>query len=159
MVGKDPATPKLSRLVAESALPISGALVWGLLACAIAFLATKIKYWRWIIVANLVGFMAFVSFVLLPTVFFIDTHRQLPLKEIAQTINQVQQKSELIMMVGFMKPSLVFYTQKPVQFFKNKEKLSTYAATDNDLSRSLSTLLVGRPKDIKKVLGLSLIHI
>jgi len=154
LVGKDPATPKLSRLVAESALPISGTLVWGLLACAIAFLATKIKYWRWIIVANLVGFMAFVSFVLLPTVFFIDTHRQLPLKEIAQTINQVQQESEPIMMVGFMKPSLVFYTQKPVQFFKNKEKLSTYLASNGDLSKSLTTLLVGRPKDIKKVLDL-----
>ncbi len=156
LVGKDPATPKLSRLVADSSLPISGTLVWGLLACAIAFLATKVKYWRWIIVANLIGFMAFVSFVLLPTVFFIDTHRQLPLKELAQTINQVQQESEPIVMVGFMKPSLVFYTQKPVLFFKNREKFTTYAKENGDLSKSGKTLLVGRPKDIKKVLDLEI---
>ena len=157
-VGKDPATPKLSRLVAESSLPISGTLVWGILAIAIAILLFQKKYWQWIITVNLIGFLAFTSFVLLPTTFFIDTHRQVPLTEIATEINQIQQDSEPIFMMGFKKPSLVFYTQKPVSFFKRRSDFRAYLSSSNfDNSGSNTTaLIVGRAKDIKKIVNLNI---
>lgn len=153
-IGKDPATPKLSRLVSESILPISGTIVWGIIAIAIAFLLFKTKFWQYIIVVNLIGFIAFISFVLLPTTFFIDTHRQLPLQEIAIDIKQVQQQSEPIFMVGFQKPSLVFYTQQPVSFFKRKSDLRSYLAEHENNIDSSTVLIVGRPKDVEKIVNL-----
>lgn len=42
-IGKDPTTPKLSRLVVESFLPISGMIVWGLIAFAIALCLVKVN--------------------------------------------------------------------------------------------------------------------
>ena len=153
-IGKDPATPKLSRLVSESNLPISGAVVWGTIAVAIAILLFKVKWWKYIIVANLIGFIAFISFVLLPTTFFIDTHRQLPLQAIATDIIKTQQSSEPIFMVGFKKPSLVFYTQQPVSFFKRRSNLRTYLAANQSSISSDTVLIVGRSKDIKKIVNL-----
>ena len=153
-VGKDPATPKLSRLVSESLLPISGTIVWGIIAIAIAFCLTKTKYWRAIIAVNLIGFMAFISFVLLPTIFFIDTHRQIPLKEIAYTITEVKQPSEPIFLVGFKKPSLVFYTEQPVSFFKRRSDLREHLATNTNSINSKTVLIVGRIKDLKKIVNL-----
>ena len=153
-VGKDPATPKLSRLVSESNLPLSGAVVWGIIAVAIAILLLKLKWWRCIIVVNLIGFIAFISFVLLPTTFFIDVHRQLPLQAIATNITQNQQISEPILMVGFKKPSVVFYTQQPVSFFKRKSHLRKYLAANKSNIDSDTVLIVGRPKDIKKIVNL-----
>ncbi|VEP16963.1 PMT family glycosyltransferase, 4-amino-4-deoxy-L-arabinose transferase [Hyella patelloides LEGE 07179] len=153
-VGKDPATPKLSRLVAESSLPISGTIVWGLIAIAIAFCLTKIKFWRGIIAVNLIGFMAFISFVLIPTTFFIDIHRQVTLKEIAGIITEIQQSSEPIFLVGFKKPSLVFYTQQPVSFFKRRSDLRTHLAENQSNINSATVLIVGRTKDIEKIVNL-----
>ena len=152
-IGKDPATPKLSRIVAESALPISGTIVWGLIAVAIAIYSINFKWWRGIIAVNLVGFMAFISFVLLPTIFFIDTHRQVPLKEIARTITQIQKTEEPIFLVGFKKPSLVFYTRQPVSFFKRRSDLREDLA-ESDRLDSETVLIVGREKDIEKILNL-----
>lgn len=153
-VGKDPATPRLSRLVSESILPISGTIVWGIIASAIAFLLFKTKFWKYIIAVNLIGFIGFINYVLLPIAFFIDTHRQLPLQEIAFDIKKVQQQSEPIFMVGFKKPSLVFYTRQPVNFFKRKSDLRTYLAEQEKNIDSSTVLIVGRPKDIRKIVNL-----
>jgi 4-amino-4-deoxy-L-arabinose transferase-like glycosyltransferase len=153
-IGKDPAVPKLSRLVAESFLPISGTIVWSLIAIAIAFCLLKIKYWRWIIAVNLIGFLAFINFVFLPTTFFIDTYRQVPLKEIAYSIKQVKQQSEPILMVGFKKPSLVFYSQQSVDFFKKQSDLRIYLAKNQNKIDSATILIVGREKDLEKIVNL-----
>jgi hypothetical protein len=153
-IGKDPTTPKLSRLVAESFLPLSGTIVWSFIAIAIAFCFLKIKYWRWIIIVNLVGFLAFINFVLLPTNFFIDNYRQVPLQEIAYKIEQVKQQSEPIFMVGFKKPSLVFYSQQSVIFFKRRNDLRIYLAENKNNLDSATVLIVGREKDLEKIVNL-----
>jgi 4-amino-4-deoxy-L-arabinose transferase-like glycosyltransferase len=153
-IGKDPTVPKLSRLVAESYLPISGTIVWSLIAIAIAFCLFKTKYWRWIIAINLVGFLAFINFVFLPTTFFIDTYRQIPLKEIAYSIKQIKQQLEPIFMVGFKKPSLVFYSQQSVNFFKRKSDLKMYLGENQNKIDSSTVLIVGREKDLEKIVNL-----
>ena len=153
-IGKDPATPKLSRIVGESILPISGTIVWGIIAIVIAICLLNRKFWRGIIAVNLIGFIAFISFVLIPTTFFIDTHRQIPLKEIAATITQTKRASEPILMVGFKKPSLVFYTQQPVSFFKRRSDLIMYLAEERNKIDSSTVLIIGRTKDIEKIVNL-----
>lgn len=152
-IGKDPAAPKLSRLVESSFLPISGAIVWGLIAIAIAFCLFKFN-WRGIIAVNLIGFLAFISFVLLPTTFFIDNYRQIPLKEIAYQIKQVKEESEPVFMVGFKKPTLVFYSQQPVSFFKRQSDLKSFLLEDKFSINSDTVLIVGREKDIEKIINL-----
>ncbi len=150
-IGHDPAIPKLSRVVAATGLTLRGAIVWGSMGIAIAFCLTKIKLWRWIIGINLIGFLIFISVVLMPASFFVDTHRQLPLREIAYDINQFQQPEELILMVGFKKPSLVFYSQKPILFFKNKYRYREYWASNQDTIKSETILVIGREKELRKI--------
>ncbi|ELS03423.1 PMT family glycosyltransferase, 4-amino-4-deoxy-L-arabinose transferase [Xenococcus sp. PCC 7305] len=150
-IGKDPAIPELNLLLTKSGLTTKGAIVWGLIAIAIMSCLIRIRYWRWIIAVNLVGFVAFTSFVLLPTSFFLDVNRQLPLREIAQEIITVQRAHEPIIMLGFKKPSLVFYTQQPVQFFRRKKSLSEYITEFDADIKSDTFLLISRAKEIRKV--------
>ncbi|MBP0685500.1 hypothetical protein J8J21_20875, partial [Mycobacterium tuberculosis] len=67
---------------------------------------------------NLVGFAAFLIFVAFPFSHLVDLERQLPLRQMAQAVNQVRQPGEELVMLsrGFPKPSLVFYTQQPVTY-------------------------------------------
>lgn len=150
-VGDDPAISNLDLLLANSGFPLHGAIIWGVIAIAIIICLTKIKYWRWIICLNLIGFLAFTSFVLLPTSSFLDDHRQLPLREIAQKIITVQKPQEPIIMLGFKKPSLVFYTQQPIQFFRRQESLSQYLTESSGKIDSDTLLMISREKEIRKV--------
>ncbi|MGK7897291.1 MAG: ArnT family glycosyltransferase [Xenococcus sp. (in: cyanobacteria)] len=149
-IGNDPAISNLDSLLAQSGLVLQGSIIWGAIAIAIMLCLIRIKYWRWIICINLIGFLAFTSFVLLPTSFFLDQHRQLPLREIAQKIITVQQDDEPIIMLGFKKPSLVFYTQQPVQFFRRKKSLSQYLIESSDNIDSDTLLMISREKEIRK---------
>jgi len=148
-IGNDPAISQLDLVLAKSGLTTQGAIVWGLIAIAIVICLTKIRYWRWIICVNLIGFLAFISFVLLPTNFFLDYHRQLPLREISQTIIAVQQEDEPIIMLGFKKPSLVFYTQQSVKFFRRGKSLSKYIAESSADIESDTFLMISREKELR----------
>ena len=150
-IGNDPAISDLDLLLAKSGLITTGAMIWGAIAIAIIFCLTKIKYWRWIVCINLVGFLAFTSFVLLPTNSFLDYHRQLPLREISQKIITVQQDREPIIMLGFKKPSLVFYTQQPVKFFRRNQSLTEYLTESEADIQSDTLLMITREKEIRKV--------
>ena len=150
-IGDDPAISDLDLLLAKSGLTTIGAIIWGAIAIAIILCLTKIKYWRWVVCINLVGFLAFTSFVLLPTNFFLDYHRQLPLREIAQQIITVQQDREPIIMLGFKKPSLVFYTQQPVKFFRRNQSLTEYLTESEADIQSDTLLMISREKEIRKV--------
>ncbi len=150
-IGNDPAIFQLDILLAKSGLITKGAIIWGTIAIAIIICLTKIKYWRWIVCINLVGFLAFTSFVLLPTSFFLDHHRQLPLREIAQKIITIQKDREPIIMLGFKKPSLVFYTQQPVKFFRRHQSLTEYLTESSADIDSDTLLIISRQKEIRKV--------
>ena len=149
-IGNDPAISQLDSLLAKSGLITTGAITWGIIAIAIILCLTKIKYWRWIVCINLLGFLAFTSFVLLPTNFFLDRHRQLPLREISQKIITVQKDREPIIMLGFKKPSLVFYTQQPVKFFRRKKSLIQYLTESSADIDSDTLLMISREKEIRK---------
>ncbi len=115
-VGRDPAILNPRQLIQQSGLPILATIIWGMTAVAVAILLWY-RQWRGLLGVNLLGFVAFLIVVLMPTYFLIDQARQLPLRELSAIAVQAQQPGEPTIMVGFKKPSVVFYTQRPVDYF------------------------------------------
>lgn len=115
-IGSDPAILNPRQLVEQSGLPKLAAIIWGITAVAVAVLLWQ-RRWRGMLGINLLGFVAFVIFVLMPTYFLIDQARQLPLRELSSVAVQVQQPGEPLIAIGFKKPSIVFYTQRHVDYF------------------------------------------
>ncbi len=151
-IGKDPAIPNLKELIRQSGLHWRGGLIWGLGAIGMFLFIRQRKQWRWLIAVNLMSFFALIILVLLPISFFIDEHRQLPLRQISQTIVEIKQPQEEMWMIGFKKPTLVFYTQHPATFLKHPKELNHYLKTHKDkLEPSNQILLIIRPKDIRRL--------
>lgn len=114
---EDPAMPEFPLALRES-----GVLFWGAALCAevaiAIYLLIRRRQTRWLWSVNLIGFVAILLFVLAPTTVLMDQHRQAPLREISRTLVAQRQPNEELMMVAFEKPSVVFYTQMPMLFFR-----------------------------------------
>lgn len=123
----EPSMPDLGDRLQQSGLPIVGMAIW--IGCAIAGVVLWLcRRSQWFLAVNLVGFAAFVGLVLLPAGAIVDAERQLPLRQIAQTITEVQRPNEAIVMPddGFDKPSLVFYTQHTIWYVDKPRRTIRY---------------------------------
>ncbi|XQQ04971.1 MAG: ArnT family glycosyltransferase [Leptolyngbya sp. IPPAS B-1204] len=148
-MGNEPEMPQLAELVRQSRITLWGSLIW----LAVAFVELGLllrRQSRWIWSVQLIGFLAFLLITLLPAMTIVDAQRQLPLRQLAATIVQVQQPEEPILMIGLRKPSLVFYTQRPITFVAalsdvpdQLRKLTRRLSRPRSKVRSL--LLIGRP--------------
>lgn len=153
-IGKDPTIPNLGEKVARANLHWRGAVVWGTISLA-SIGCLLLRKWRWLILINLIGFIAFISLVLQPTYTFVDRLRQLPLRELSQTVTEVQQPTEELWMLGFKKPSLVFYTQSPVKFFRDDDKIQDYYSQPNvTRPQTNSILIIARDRELREDLDL-----
>ncbi|MEB3232964.1 MAG: glycosyltransferase family 39 protein, partial [Leptolyngbyaceae bacterium] len=114
-LGDDPVMPELPRLVQEAQILIMGGMVWSLGAIATAILIA-IRRTRWIWASNLIAFVTFFLLTVIPALPLMDSQRQLPLRQIASEIVETADPSAEIIMVGFKKPTLVFYTQRSVTY-------------------------------------------
>ena len=115
ILGTDPAISNFHELLQESGLPVIAGVIW--LVCAVlvaGFLLSR--RWNYIISINFLGFVAFLIFVLTPASFFIDRERQLPLRELSAVILEAKQPDEELIMLGFKKPSVVFYSHIHVNY-------------------------------------------
>ena len=56
---------------------------------------------------------------MLPLFKLVDTNRQLPLRNLAKKINEIQLNNEPIAMIGLRKPSLHYYTKKIIFYEQN----------------------------------------
>jgi len=115
-LGEDPAMPNLPQAMLESGLIIRAVSILTLAAAAatIFILARRIT-WLWGV--NLLAFIAITILALAPLFSLIDGQRQLPLRQLAQTVVEVRLPAEKLIMIGFEKPSLVFYTGQPVKYY------------------------------------------
>jgi len=145
-LGNDPTLPNLSLRVQQSGLPLTGALIWTVAAgMGILLLLRQRTHWLWTV--NFVSVVAFIIFVFTPASFILDAERQLPLRELAETAIQVQRGGELIMF-GFKKPSLVFYTQESVTYLNNPAETRLYLQSLRDRSSdSTAALLLASQED------------
>ncbi|MCW5313897.1 glycosyltransferase [Nostoc sp. KVJ3] len=115
ILGSDPAISNFHELLQKSGLPVIGGVIW--LVCAVlvaGFLLSR--RWNYVIGINLLGLVAFIIFVLTPASFFIDRERQLPLRELSAVILEAKQPNEELIMLGFKKPSVVFYSHIHVNY-------------------------------------------
>ena len=150
-LGSDPAIQDESELLQNSGLPLRGGIIWLTTALIIAVLLTS-RYWRrWLVLPNLIGFIALIIVVLTPLSFLVDQVRQLPLREIAAVVLQDQQPGEEIWMVDFEKPSIVFYTGgRSLRFFKTSKRLQEYLQTTDSSQYPSTALIISRPKKLKR---------
>jgi hypothetical protein len=144
LIGKDSAVPYIREALQVSGLPIQSAFVWGMGAIAAFVLLTK-NYHRWLWSANLTVFLAFMLFVAPPVAALMDAQRQLPIRQLSALITQVDKPNEDLLVIGFIRPSVVFYTQRNVQFLSNtKGAIAHLKATAND--RADTVLILSLPK-------------
>lgn len=147
----DPAVPNLHQLIQQSGLPVVGGIIGGISALAGAFVLLR-RQWGWFLSVNLLWFVAFLIFVLTPSYFLIDQARQLPLRELSVLVRTVQQPGEELIMVGFKKPSVVFYTQRSVTYIPGAQKAAAYIekliATK---PQPFSVLVLSYPKRLKNL--------
>lgn len=143
-LGGDPVMPDFPRLVQESGAMTRGATVWGAAAAAglLLLLARRVR-WLWAVSAA--AFAVFTITSVLPVAAIADSQRQLPLRQLAQTAVEQRQPDETLAMVGFMKPSLVFYTQQSVLYI--------YSPDSETLRAVGQALVVGHPEEIAQAAG------
>lgn len=123
----DSSMPNLGVRIQQAGLSNIGAAIWGASAIAGTFLVwQRQSYWLWAV--KLLGFVAFLSCVVMPASTIVDLERQLPLRQIAQSVIQVKATGEEVVMItnAFEKPSMVFYTQQPVTFLSKSAKAVPY---------------------------------
>jgi 4-amino-4-deoxy-L-arabinose transferase-like glycosyltransferase len=151
LIGSDPAIPDLHKLIQQSGLPVLGGFIWAITALVVAVLLLR-RQWRWLWSINLLGFMAFLIFVLTPVYFLVDQARQQPLRELSLIAAKVEQPGEDLIMIGFPKPSVVFYSQRPVTYIKIAEDGVAHIQkwVNNPMSPD-SVLVLTQPKRVKKL--------
>ena len=153
-IGKDPAALNLAELFATSGIPLYSGIIWAVTALMIALLLLVRARIRFILIANLIAFLAFILVVILPAAFLLDEARQLPLRELAAIVNETEIIGEDLLMIGFEKPSLAFYSQRQVKFLKNTSKTMAYleetANIESNEPNTDSILILARPKYIQR---------
>ena len=117
LLGDDEAIPNLRSYVQQSGLPVLVGIIWAITAVAGAVLLLR-RRWRGFLSVNLLGFVAFLIFGLMPAYFLLDQVRQMPLRELSAIARAAEPPGEDLIMIGFKKPSVVFYTQRPVTYIR-----------------------------------------
>ncbi|WP_414581106.1 ArnT family glycosyltransferase [Scytonema sp. PCC 10023] len=143
---KDPAAPNFHKLFEQSGLTVLGGVLWLLCAVVLAVLLVRRRY-QPVLMVNVLGFAAFMVFVLTPCLFLIDQERQLPLRQLSAIAVQAQKPNEELVMVGFKKPTVVFYTRRPVTYVKVSSVAGKYIqdkAAKN--AQPASVLVLAQPK-------------
>jgi hypothetical protein len=70
--------------------------------------------------------LAFLIFVLTPAYFLVDQGRQMPLRELSAIARTAEQPGEDLIVVGFKKPSVVFYTQRSVTYIRPTKEVMAH---------------------------------
>ncbi|TAF08078.1 MAG: glycosyltransferase family 39 protein [Nostocales cyanobacterium] len=125
IIGTDPAAPELYQQIQDLGIAKIGGIIW--LSAAVVIAALILSYrLRPIIAINVVGFVAFLALVLMPALFVMDAQRQQPLRELAAIAVKEKIPNEELVMVGFKKPTVTFYTQKTVNYLKFAQEALDY---------------------------------
>jgi 4-amino-4-deoxy-L-arabinose transferase-like glycosyltransferase len=126
LIGYDPAAPNLDQDFADSLIPELGAVLWAIAALGGILCLFALKSRLGLLITNVITFTLFISCVLIPTSSFLDQHRQAGLRDIANGIKTLRQPQEEVVMIGFEKPSLVFYSEQHIQFFNLRSQAIDY---------------------------------
>ena len=140
VVGPDPAAPELYAEMEKSGILKYGGIIWLIITLISSILILTHRY-RQIIIINLVGFTAFIAISLMPAILIMDQQRQLPLRELSALIVELKQPNEELIMVGFKKPTVRFYTKQNVNYIKFSQAALKYIQNP-EFSKTKSSLLM-----------------
>jgi hypothetical protein len=141
--------PEFRDLLQSSGLALRAAAILTITAGAIA-----LCWWqgrsRPILVINLISFLLFFTVAVYPIYALFDSQRQIPIRQMADRIVELRQADEEVIMVGFEKPSLVFYTRQPITFFRRSTDTREYVQNLAQKSPTSETLMIlGYPNKIR----------
>jgi hypothetical protein len=109
--------PNLPQDMEQSGLLWIATGVWSSMALvAIALLLWRQGHWLWLL--NTLSLVIFLAVVLLPAAHVLDYHRQQPLRDIAATVKQQTSSTQPLIMLAYEKPSIIFYSEQDVIFFR-----------------------------------------
>jgi hypothetical protein len=92
-----------------------------------------------------VGLVAFILLVITPASEVMDRARQLPLRQLSALAARVDRPGEELIMVGFEKPSVAFYSQRPVNYMKEAEEAIAHIQSVTATRPNASFLVLARP--------------
>ncbi len=150
IIGNDSAAPNFRQLLQQSGLTVVGGIIWLLCAILLCFLLLR-QHWVALIGVNLTTFTAFLLLVLTPALFIMDSERQLPLRKLAAIAVENQQPQEELIMIGFKKPTVTFYTQRTVNYIKLNETASDYIQNQAVKKPQSSVMVLAQPKKFPQI--------
>lgn len=140
-LGDDSTMPNLGIRISQDGISNLGAVIWGISAIAGLILLLRRQVY-WLCSIQFLGFLAFLMFAIMPASAIIDAERQLPLRQIAQSVVELAKPGEEAVMIanGFEKPTLVFYSQRPITFLMRANE--TIPHIQETTKSSLKSLLL-----------------
>ncbi|MDB9373827.1 ArnT family glycosyltransferase [Nodularia sphaerocarpa] len=151
IINNNSVAPGFPLLIQNAGLPTLGGLIWIFGALIIAGLIIS-RRWYNIINVNLLLFTFFLIIVLMPALFFMDQLRQQPLRDLSALVLETKQSNEELVMVGFKKPSVAFYTQKPVNYIQlTKDAVEHINNRRSQPAQPPSLLVIAEPKALVKM--------
>jgi hypothetical protein len=145
----DPAYPAFADAVRASGLPWLLALPLLLAACALVVLLWRSRSslsWLW--VPNAAGLAAALALVLPVLVPLVDRERQLPIRALARLAGEQALPNEPLLVVGYKRYSVVFYSGRPVLFVSSPRKASRTLSQGQRTSQPSSVLLLGSDAEL-----------
>ncbi len=114
-IGFDPMAPQLPQALRDSGLPIVSTIFWLGAAAGLGWcLWQHQERWGWLV--NGVVMVLAIILIMTPASAIYDQQRQAPLRELSAIARTQAQPKEQLIMLGDTKPSVVFYSQKPVVY-------------------------------------------
>lgn len=150
-LGDDSTMPNLGLRISQDGIANMGAVIWGISAIAGLILMLRRQAY-WLVSVQFLGFLAFLMFAIMPASAIIDSERQLPLRQIAESVVQAAKPGEETMMIanGFEKPTLVFYSQRPITFIMRPTETIPHIQNKNKPATVKSLLLVATEQALQK---------
>ncbi len=152
-LGRDPAMPGFRPALQDSGLLLWGSAIWlGAALVGTLLLLRRRLHWLWGV--QLVGFVLFFLLTAMPLIQMVDAQRQLPLRQLAAVAAAAHQPGDRFVMVGFSKPSLVFYSHLPMTFVRTVDDAIAWLQTTNSSSPPPESLLLLSYPDRLRQLGI-----
>ena len=129
-VANDPAYPDFAASLNRSGLPLTLAILLGLMAIGLVLLLQRPKACHWLWVPNLAGFLAVLALVIAPLAPLLDRERQLPLRQLASRARELALPQEPLWVVGTKRYSILFYSGQPAVFLSGRESIDNRLRAD-----------------------------
>ncbi len=120
----DPAYPYFAQSLSRSGLPQLLAVVLATAAIALVLLLLRAGTPRLLWLPNLAGFAGVLLFVVPPLAPLMQDQRQTPVRDLAVLAGRVSKSNEDLLVIGYKRYSVVYYSQHPVIFFDTAEGAS-----------------------------------